>query len=848
LVYLLTCKNCGIQYVGETRQRLSFRLNGHRAGTFDPAKSTGCVHITEHFSEGSCKDAGFFVQIIEKMDDSLPEKVRKDREKLWIKRLWTLYPYGLNDRLDYREQEHVADNFLPRRHRPKRKRGRKVSRSHNNADPCALFSHLTEASHSSSDFASAIRSQLSNLPHRKLRTVLDLLYADGDKSFSARNSLLLSDFICSRLSPAGKTNDFNQDSRPSKSLCVFFHNKAVDFINLPKIVNSAETSGLLPTTDKNNVSLFFKLRPPIRSKIFNYRQFVTSEEFSSAQECMCHISPFKDDTHGHVCSGDLRLVQNPKLRRLFSKGPNYREPVPLNWTKARECIADGLRSSVSNWSRLDGYPESEYISFVSFVLKCVDEKIAKCKQSLRFRRTKPILQDPDAITELKRLHKLYVIVPVDKASKNIAFVCKKFYKFVLDNEVGADSPATSGSYEPVTLPKSQVIAQQTAFVDSNGFTRNYDELPFMYWLPKFHKKPTKFRFIVASSRCVTKDVSKPLSKALRLCLKMQRAYCRAILAARGHNRMFVIDNSAPLLKELDCASRRNAAKSVATFDFSTLYTSIPLEKLRMAISWVISKSFKGTSKRFLTVTDYDAYFSSAKSKTYLSGSQNELVKWMDFLINNTYFTIGDRIYRQRIGIPMGTDAAPYLANLFLYYYEFQYLERHNKNPLVCARLSRCFRYIDDLIYLGIPDFFAKTALDIYPPELTLNRENTDASTATFLDLEITVSNGKYVTRLYDKRNDFPFSVVNYPHSDCNIPRNVVHGVIVSQVLRICRASTNIDSFIQSSRHFIGKLMRNGYDYDAVLRSISLMQCIRRQEITHKYGLPMKRLLMMLRIR
>ena len=44
-----------------------------------------------------------------------------------------------------------------------------------------------------------------------------------------------------------------------------------------------------------------------------------------------------------------------------------------------------------------------------------------------------------------------------------------------------------------------------------------------------------------------------------------------------------------------------------------------------------------------------------------------------YVVVNTYVSIGNRVYRQCVGIPMGTDCAPLVANLFLLYYEYQYV-------------------------------------------------------------------------------------------------------------------------------------------------------------------------------
>ena len=62
-------------------------------------------------------------------------------------------------------------------------------------------------------------------------------------------------------------------------------------------------------------------------------------------------------------------------------------------------------------------------------------------------------------------------------------------------------------------------------------------------------------------------------------------------------------------------------------------------------------------------------------------TEEALIKLVEYLIDNIYVSIGNRVYRQCVGIPMGTDCAPLLANLFLFYYEYYYeecyQEQHN---------------------------------------------------------------------------------------------------------------------------------------------------------------------------
>ena len=48
---------------------------------------------------------------------------------------------------------------------------------------------------------------------------------------------------------------------------------------------------------------------------------------------------------------------------------------------------------------------------------------------------------------------------------------------------------------------------------------------------------------------------------------------------------------------------------------------------------------------------------------------------IEFLVDNIYVRFGGQLFRQMVGIPMGTNCAPLLADLFLYSYENEFLDK-----------------------------------------------------------------------------------------------------------------------------------------------------------------------------
>ena len=101
---------------------------------------------------------------------------------------------------------------------------------------------------------------------------------------------------------------------------------------------------------------------------------------------------------------------------------------------------------------------------------------------------------------------------------------------------------------------------------------------------------------------------------------------------------------------------------------------------------------------------------------------------------------------------------------------------------------------------------------IYPSELQLNKANTSDTEAAFLDLHLSISNAIVSTKIYDKRKDLVFEMVNFPFLDCDVPRSTSYGVYISQHIRIARASFYITNFNIRNKLLTQKLLKQGYWY------------------------------------
>ena len=333
-------------------------------------------------------------------------------------------------------------------------------------------------------------------------------------------------------------------------------------------------------------------------------------------------------------------------------------------------------------------------------------------------------------------------------------------------------------------------------------------------IPKMHKSPPKGRFIAASSSCTTKPLSDIITKCLKLITLQHRKYCKQIYKYTGVNRMWIIDNSKNVLNRIHKFNLYNNIRNINSYDFSTLYTNIPHDDLKDKIKWVIDKSFYNDSKQYIFVNDYNATWKKRNNTHILD--KDTLIKYV-----NIYINVNNKIFRQTIGIPMGTNCAPFLANLYLYALEFQFLEKLSKKDIFLARkFSNSYRYIDDLLMFNNDDLMNKYKYEIYPKELILNKENSNDQQCNFLDIKMNIKNSLIVTSIYDKKDDFNFKVNSFPNLSGNIHSLRTHGVIISQLIRYSKVCLNVDDFIYRSRIMITKLLNQFFCSKELKRKFS----------------------------
>lgn len=161
-------------------------------------------------------------------------------------------------------------------------------------------------------------------------------------------------------------------------------------------------------------------------------------------------------------------------------------------------------------------------------------------------------------------------------------------------------------------------------------------------------------------------------------------------------------------------------------------------------------------------------------------SLQDIIQHLHFVVDNTYLhTSNGTIRHQQIGIPMGTNASPEIANLTLYWDEASYVDQLMAKDLREAQ-KHAFtsRFIDDVLSWGV----------LPPPPSVYDLEWKETThpdgSCTFLGAKIRIdTTGSLRIGVFDKAAEWGFHVIRYPSAKSNIPAHQPAGVLTGQLAR-----------------------------------------------------------------
>ena len=100
---------------------------------------------------------------------------------------------------------------------------------------------------------------------------------------------------------------------------------------------------------------------------------------------------------------------------------------------------------------------------------------------------------------------------------------------------------------------------------------------------------------------------------------------------------------------------------MSTYDFSTLYTTLPHNLIKDKLVDLIERTFQREGSLYIACNDRNAFFPSGAVRNFNLWSCQKVCEALTF----SYIRFGSKLYRKNVGIPMGANCAPIVADLFL---------------------------------------------------------------------------------------------------------------------------------------------------------------------------------------
>ena len=190
---------------------------------------------------------------------------------------------------------------------------------------------------------------------------------------------------------------------------------------------------------------------------------------------------------------------------------------------------------------------------------------------------------------------------------------------------------------------------------------------------------------------------------------------------------------------------------MSIYVFSTLHFTLPHHLIKDKRIVLIEHTFTREKTLYLACNKEREFFTSDVYKKYKLWSCQNVCGALVYLLDNIFITFGTKVYIQTISVPMGTNCAPLVADLFLFWYErdfMQSLSRENQADIIEV-FNFTLRDLGGL--LNIDNIYFEHMVDrIYPAKLQLNKANLSDAETLYLDMNLSIYNCTVSTKIYDK--------------------------------------------------------------------------------------------------
>ncbi len=598
-------------------------------------------------------------------------------------------------------------------------------------------------------------------------------------------------------------------------------NKLFDIVDFPRILSNSfddcpfgERGVCLRWSYHNN--------PPVAVRLSKVRNLVSSicfdavnspdflascSQFDENNLCACQRAfPLLCDSQSqfHLCCSTSRdIIPDRGLTRRIEAGANFRDVDDFSLMGATDALFDAF----SSLSLRHDYIKDEIIRWGFVVIsqfKHAVTNFAFQSDVGSLRQLGHSFGDVDNRL-LRTLQCHFSFLRIDKATCNIAMVCNRWIignivRFVSDNS----------HYDRIFVHTDWMInvlnARVSALIRPNHDLSVQQRLPYFYVVPKMHKTPIKARPIVAALDCVCSCSQRVLSVILRLVLDTLKHFHMFEFEQTGIRKFWLVENSLDFV-----LTRPDEILHIFSSDVDSMYHNLDqdfiyhavLEEVRFAMIHIsqvdrvyVSLGNSNNQDDFASWSDHDVPLPLSTFYTL-----DMISKLLSHILTDSFFTVGDAVFRQTCGLPMGGSSSPHLANIALHHLEKEFVEHNSTSSFQ----HNVYRFMDDFAICNDHEF-ANYFHIIYPAysgvSIVVNEiphKHGILTHAHFLDMYIFVlehSLEVFIT-LYDKRTSFPFDIHKFPHASSNACSQQIHNIFFGEVIRLYRINTHLHLFLQN---------------------------------------------------
>jgi hypothetical protein len=565
---------------------------------------------------------------------------------------------------------------------------------------------------------------------------------------------------------------------------------------------------------------------------------------------------------------DSRIACHPQLRDALADGLNHIPLTVPDFDTTLDILTFFARNVTEHIQRCFSVamPSSSTIDQLVFDYTCSawPDVLQQCRTDSSMMQHTSLWDMPAIKTELHHLLDNLYIAPTDKATANATYMCKHLARYKCYIRLH-----DSGDFTQIQdVTPDELIARMQDEVSRliPELPAAEPALPYIFLYFKAHK--LSFRFLTNGSSMVLSNLTQLAATAGQCVLQQLKEYCghmnERIAEWTGGLRtqtFWVVPDAVSTVLNLP---KDQPYSSDLTADIEKCFEAIPIDldasdglhkRLSKCIDWVFDHYAATHHNRepdmHITLDHRDSTATAAKlchtkptSKYTLTISRQKLKDMNAYIMQHAYVQLGDQVYRQTTGIPMGFHVSPDWTNLYLASYEVEAVLRvcrhgsSQQRQQFLPQFERCYRLMDDLRAVNAPDLSKFLSASeprephnlfwIYPPCLSI--KNTIApedalpdmpgngSASVYLNIKTQqATDGSMQHRMYHKAEALPFPVTRGVKYQSNRPVLAAYKSIIGNAVTAVRLASDSRVAIKSVAELMQQMASNGFNRSKLIK-------------------------------